>query len=194
MEIIEEWKTAVYHGEVYEGYEVSNLGRVKSLNYKRSGKAELLNLYEDKGSYLVVYLRKNGKTKKCYVHRLVAETFLENSEDKPCVNHKIEGDVGKTMNMVFFNKDGTIDKEKTTIEWVTYKENNDYGTRNERVSKTQTNGKQSKPVLQLSLNGHLIREWESTRECGRNGFIQQNVVKCCNGKQKTHKGFRFMYK
>lgn len=110
------------------------------------------------------------------------------------INHKIEGDEGKTMNMVIFNEDGTVNKEKTTIEWVTPKENNDYATRNERVSKTLTNGKTSKRVLQLSLSGDLIKEWESTNECGRNGFNQGLVCLCCQGKRKTHKGFKFMYK
>ena len=61
------------------------------------------------------------------------------------------------------------------------------------MEKTKTNGKCSKKVLQLSLSGELIREWPSTKECGRNGFDSSSVTKCCNGKQKTHKGFRFMY-
>ena len=190
------WRTAVCDGEIYEGlYKVSNWGRILSLNYRNTGKAKLRKPSENKkDGYFQVNLRKNGETKKCYVHRLVAETFLPNPENKPEVNHKIEGDEGKKINMVIFNEDGSVNKERSTIEWVTRKENNDYGTRNERVAKAMTNGKLSKPVLQFSLSGDLIREWPSTQECGRNGFIQQNVVNCCNGKQKTHKGFRFMYK
>ena len=188
------WRTAVYDGEIYEElYKVSNLGRILSLDYRRTGKAELMNPFEMPNGYFQVCLSKNGETKKCYVHRLIAETFLENPENKPCINHKIEGDEGKKINMVFFNEDGTVDEERTTIEWVTYKENNDYGTHNERMAKTKTNGKCSKKVLQLSLSGELIREWPSTKECGRNGFDSSSVTKCCNGKQKTHKGFRFMY-
>ena len=193
MEYIEQWKTAVYDGEPYEGFEVSNLGRIKSLNYHRTGKAELMTPVEGMDGYFQVNLRKNGESKTCRVHRLVAETFLPNLENKPCINHKIEGDEGKKINMVIFNKDGTIDKEKTTIEWATYKENNDYATRNERVSKAMTNGKLSKKVLQLSLSGELICEWPSVNECGRNGFSQSNVCDCCNGKRKTHKGFRWEY-
>ena len=185
----EQWKTAVYDGEPYEGFEVSNLGRILSLNYRNTGKPGLMNPVEGTNGYLVVHLRKNGESKTCRVHRLVAETFLPNPEGKPHVNHKIEGDEGKTMNFVFFNEDGTIDKERTTIEWVTPKENNDYGTRTERAGKAR-----SKKVLQLSLSGDLIREWESTKECGRNGFNQGLVCLCCQGKRKTHKGFRFMYK
>ena len=201
MTDIEVWKTAVYDGEVYEGlYKVSNLGRILSLNYKNTGKPGLMNPVEIPNGYFQVGLHKNGNTKMCYVHRLVAETFLPNPENKPYINHKIEGKKGKKINMVIFNEDGTVDKKRTTIEWVTPKENNDYGTRNERagkaISKAKkgiTNGKKSKKVLQFTLNGELIREWPSAAECGRNGFCQGAVADCCNGKRKTHKGFRWMY-
>ena len=190
MTDIEVWKTAVYDGEVYEGlYKVSNFGKILSLNYLNTGKAKLLKPFDNGRGYLQVVLSKNKKTKPCKVHRLVAQTFLPNPENKPCINHKIQGKKGKKINMVFFNEDGTIDKEKSTIEWVTYKENNDYGTRTERAAKAI-----SKPVLQLSLSGELIREWESAKEAGRNGFDSSAVTRCCQGKRKTHKGFRFMYK
>ena len=191
--MLEIWRTAVYDGEPYEGFEVSNWGRVKNLNYRNTGKERLVKTSEDKGGYFQVNLRKNGEYKTCKVHRLVAQTFLPNPENKPCINHKIEGEKGKKINMVIFNEYGTIDKERTTIEWATYEENNNYATRNERIAKANTNGKLSKRVLQLSLTGELIREWESTRECERNGFDHSNVTRCCNGKRKTHKGFRFMY-
>ena len=190
----EQWRTAVYDGEIYEGlYKVSNLGRILSLDYKHTGKPGLMTPGTDKDGYFQVNLCKNGESKTCRVHRLVAQTFIPNPENKPCINHKIEGDEGKKINIVIFNEDGTVDEERTTIEWVTYEENNNYGTHNERSAKARTNGKLSKRVLQLSLTGDLIREWESTSECGRNGFNKGRVSECCNGKQKTHKGFRFMF-
>ena len=193
--MLEIWRTAIYKGEIYEGlYKVSNLGRILSLNYHRSGRAELMNPGERKDGYLQVILRKNRKKKTCLVHRLIAETFLPNPNGKYCINHKIQGKEGKKINMVFFNKDGTIDKERTTIEWATYEENNNYGTRNERIAKAHTNGKKSKKVLQFTLDGELIREYPSIMECERNGFNRSSVCLCCRGKQKTHKGFRFMYK
>ena len=134
----EQWRTAVYDDEVYEGlYKVSNLGRILSLNYRNTGKAELLKPGKDTDGYFQVVLSKNRETKTCKVHRLVAQTFLPNPENKPCINHKIEGDEGKTMNMVIFNEDGTVDEEKSTIEWATYEENSNYATRNERISKAQ---------------------------------------------------------
>ena len=188
--MIEIWRTAIYDGEIYEGlYQVSNFGRVKSLITDKHRRKRLMKPSKDRGGYLKVCLSKNKEKKRCKVHRLVAQTFLPNPENKPCVNHKIEGDEGKTMNMVIFNEDGTIDEERTTIEWATYEENNNYGTRNERSAKTQ-----SKTVLQLSLTGELIREWKSTHECGRNGFNRGNVCQCCNNKRNSHKGYIWKYK
>ena len=178
--IKEIWKTAVYDGELYEGlYKVSNWGRILSLDYRHTGKPGLMNPGENTDGYLRVNLHKNGETNLCYVHRLIAETFLPNPENKPEVNHI---DEDKTNNRV------------ENLEWKNHRDNCNHGTRNERIGKTSTNGKLSKKVLQLSLSGELIREWESTQECGRNGFNQGAVAACCRGEQKTHKGFRFMYK
>lgn len=191
MTDIEIWKTAVYDGEIYEElYKVSNWGKILSLNYKNTGKSELMTPSDNGKGYLQVELSKNGKTKTCYVHRLVAETFLPNPENKPQVNHK---DEDKTNNFVFLNEDGTVNKEKSNLEWKSPKDNCNHGTRNERISKALTNGIRSKKVLQLSLSGELIREWESTQECGRNGFNQGAVWRCCNGKKPQYKGFRWEY-
>ena len=195
MTDIEIWKTAIYDGILYEGlYKVSNLGKILSLNYQNTGKAELMNPVEDTNGYFTVQLSKNKERKTCYVHRLIAEAFLDNPEGKPQVNHKIEGEKGKKINMVIFNTDGSIDKERTTIEWCTPKENNDYGTRTERIAKANTNGKCSKKVLQFSKSGEFIREWPSIHECGRNGFDSSSVCKCCNGKLPHYKGYIWKYK
>ena len=193
--MLEIWKTAIYDGEIYEElYKVSNLGRILSLNYKNTGKPELMNPSDNGQGYSVVRLSKNRETKLCYVHRLVAETFLPNPEGKPCINHKIQGKKGKKINMVIFNEDGSVNKERTTIEWVTYEENNNYGTHNERISKAMTNGKLSKKVLQFTLDDEFVREWPSASECGRNGFNQGHVSACCRGEEKTYKGFKWCYK
>ena len=186
MKYIEQWRTAVYDGIVYEGlYKVSNLGRILSLNYRNTGKPGLMNPGERKDGYSQVGFWKNGEYKMCFVHRLVAETFLENPENLPEVNHI---DEDKTNNFVFLNEDGTVNKEKSNLEWKSHKDNINHGTRNERIAKAL-----SKPVLQLSLSGDLIREWESAKEAGRNGFNQGNVWACCNGKLPHYKGFLWMY-
>ena len=140
MTDIEIWKTAVYDGEPYEGlYKVSNFGRILSLDYNHTGKPELMNPSTNTGGYLVVHLSKNREYKICRVHRLVAETFIPNPLNKPYINHKIEGDEGKKINIVYINEDGSIDEEKSTIEWCTAKENSNYGTINQRISDAQIN-------------------------------------------------------
>lgn len=174
-EIIEEWRTAVYDGEIYEGlYQVSNWGRIMSLNYRNTGKAELMNPGTNTDGYFKVNLRKNGKRKMCYVHRLIAQTFIPNPENKSEVNHI---DEDKTNNRV------------DNLEWKWHKDNINHGTHNERSAKAR-----SKTVLQFSLTGEFIREWESTMECGRNGFNQGAVAACCRGELKQYKGFLWMYK
>lgn len=183
------WRTPIYKGIIYENFKVSNLGRILSLNYRRTGRAELMTPCEDKDGYLQVGLSKNGKSDTCKVHRLVAETFLSTPDNLPCINHKIQGDEGKKINIVYINEDGTVDEEKSTIEWCTHEYNNTYGTRIERVAKAQ-----SKPVLQFSKTGEFIREWPSTQECGRNGFNQGNICECCNGKRKSAHGYIWKYK
>ena len=188
MEYIEEWKDI----KDYEGlYQVSNWGKILSLNYRNTGKPRLMTPVEDTDGYFTVQLWKNEKPKTCKVHRLVAQTFIPNPDNLPQVNHK---DEDKTNNFVFLNKDGSVDKEKSNLEWKSPKENSNHGTRTERIAKANTNGIRSKPVLQLSLSGELIREWPSIGECSRNGFSKGNVWACCNGKKPQYKGFRWEYK
>ena len=188
--MLEIWRTVIAKGETYDNYQVSNLGRLMSLNYNGTGKPGLMEPANVNG-YLQVQLWKNRKGKLCKVHRLVAEAFLDNTENLPQVNHK---DEDKTNNFVFLNEDGSVDKEKSNLEWNTPKENSNHGTRTKRVAKANTNGIRSKPVLQLSLSGELIREWPSIGECGRNGFSKGNVWACCNGKKPQYKGFLWIYK
>ena len=172
----EYWKPVVG----YEGlYEVSNWGRVKSLNYNHTGKGKILKQQQSMDGYYSVGLSKNGILKRYYVHRLVAEAFLPNSDNLPLINHK---DENKTNNNV------------DNLEWCDAKYNCNYGTRTERLSKSQINGKRSKIVLQYDLNGNFIKEWKSTAECGRNGYNHKCISKCCRGKLKTYKGFLWKYK
>ena len=189
--INEIWRTPIYDGESYEGYKVSNLGKILSLNYNHTGKPDLMNPSDNGRGYLVVHLRKNGESKTCKVHRLVAETFLPNPENLPEVNHK---DENKKNNFVFLNEDGTVNKKKSNLEWKNHIDNCNHGTRNERVAKANTNGKCSKKVLQLSLTGELIYEYPSTRECERNGFNHGAVAACCRGEKPQYKGFIWKYK
>ena len=172
----------------YEGlYQASNLGRMRSLDRwvkSKSGsvrlcKGKILKLCTDKYGYLNVSLYKNNKVKTYLVHRIIAETFLPNTDNLPCVNHKDENPLNNVV---------------SNLEWCTYSYNNSYGTRLERVRDKQINGKKSKPVLQYDLEGNFIREWPSTMECERNGYQNTGISHCCLGKLKTYKGFIWEYK
>ena len=172
----------------YEGlYQVSNLSRVRSLErwemlkngYSRSRKGRILKTHIDKYGYERVMLYKDGKQKLKQVHRLVAEAFIPNPDNLPCVNHKDENPLNNVV---------------SNLEWCTYKYNINYGTAIERRSEKMTNGKLSKKVFQYDLEGNFIREWESVHEAGRNGFNQAHIIDCCKGKYKQHKGFIWTYK
>ena len=161
----EYWKPVVG----YEGhYQVSNFGRVKSIKF---GKEIILKQHIRRG-YYSVNLSKNGIAKRYSVHRLVAEAFLPNPDNLPQINHKDENKSNNNIN---------------NLEWCDSEYNNNYGTRNKRVSEKMTNGKLSKPVLQYDLEGNLIREWASACECGRNEFDTGAVNACCNNKYKFEK-------
>ena len=178
----------------FERFELSNLGKVKNTNWYNTGKVVITEGSPDSNDYNRLSINIGKKTKTFKIHRLVAEYYLPNPLNLPCINHKIEGPEGKKMNRVIFNEDMTINYDLTTIEWCDHKYNNNYGTHNERIGKTNTNGKCSKPVLQFTLDGEFVREWPSANECGRNGFHQGHVSACCRGEKKSHKGFVWKYK
>ena len=157
----------------YEGlYEVSNSGRVKSIRF---GKERILKLGTDRYGYLYVILAKNNKQKTFRIHRLVAEAFIPNPDNLPMINHR---DENKSNNNV------------ENLEWCDNKYNSNFGTRNERISK-----RHSKPVLQYTLDGKFVREWESAMDAEREGgFIPTCIGMCCKGKLKKHHNFIWLYK
>ena len=171
--------------EGYEGlYQVSNLGRVKSLKDNRGNYREkILKQLKDKDGYLYVNLYKNRKMKGCKVHRLVAQTFIHN----PNINH--------------YTQINHIDEIKSNncienLEWCTCNYNVNYGTRTERMSKSNTNNiKRSKPVIGINkINGYIC-EFPSTHEVERvMGIAQADISRCCNGKQKSAGGYKWFYK
>lgn len=110
---MEHWKNV----EGYDGlYQVSNLGRIKTK--KGLIRKQTLN----KNGYLYVNLCKNGKIKNIPVHRLVAIAFVEHYENGLTVNHKNEK---KT------------DNRADNLEWITLRDNLNYGTHNERVRQSR---------------------------------------------------------
>ena len=174
---METWKAI----DGYEGlYQVSNLGRVKSLNYNHTGTERILMSRKNRGGYLYVNLHKDGHRKTITVHRLVATAFISNPHNLETINHK---DEVKTNNTV------------GNLEWMSLKDNNNYGTRNKRLSETQINDpNKSKAVQMLDRQGNLLATFPSTHEAERaTGIYHGHISKCCLGKYKSAGGYIWRY-
>lgn len=164
-------------------YKISNNGDCFSYFLNRCLKSRITK----NSGYLIVNLKINKKQYTYYVHRLVAEAFLEIPKELRHlkgtrylqVNHKDENKLNNNVN---------------NLEWCSAKYNSNYGTRIERAAEKNTNGKRSKKVYQYTLDGQFVREWESTREAGRNGYDQGHVAACCRGELKQYKGYIWRYK
>lgn len=176
----------------YEGlYQISSMGRVKSLNYGRTGKEGILKQRITKNGYLYVTFYKEGKEKNFYIHRLVATAFIPNLENLLEVNHK---DENKQNNCV------------DNLEFCIHQYNVNYGTRNERHSKSLKGRKlpqeqiekrikkSQKPILQLTKDGEFIKKWLSIKQASIELKISNgNISRCCQSQLKTYKGFKWGY-
>ena len=168
---MEEWKDI----QGFEGkYMVSNLGRVKSLNYRNTGKEGIMKGVADKYGYLLVQLYKDGKIKRCLVHRLVATAFLENPEGYTEVNHLDENKQNNCMD---------------NLEYCSRSYNLTYNDRAKKIGK-----KLSKPVFSVDKESGLIMWWQSAIEASRQTSIaQSHICDCCNGKRKSAGGHIWFY-
>ena len=165
----------------YEGlYEVSDIGRVKSLNYNHTGTERILRSRKNRGGYLYVNLHKDGQRKTITVHRRVATAFSSNPSNLETIKHK---DEDKTNNTV------------SNLEWMSLKDNINYGTHNKRASETQINDKnKSKSVQMFDRQGNLLAAFPSTHEANRKtGIHHGSISKCCNGKLKSVGGYIWRY-
>lgn len=177
--------------EGYPNYQVSSEGRVKSLNYNRTGKEKILKSRKKRNGYLEVTLCKDGKPKTFTVHRLVVQAFILNPENKPCIDH--------------INTDCT-DNRVENLRWVTQKENcnnpltikkrrlANIGNKNPMYGKCGKLNHKSKPILQFTLDGKLVRKWDNAMDVQRElGFNHRNISKCCRGERKTASNYIWCY-
>lgn len=162
----------------YEGkYQVSNLGRVKSLARYRKNNGNSQTFQEERilkqsinnCGYCIVELSFEGKRKRYSVHRLVANAFVKNDEGKEQVNHKDE------------NKQNNY---ADNLEWCTCKENTNYGSHNKRMAITKGTA-----VVRIDENGNC-KEFYGISEAARQNKIPQSCIsECLSGKTKKAGGY-----
>lgn len=158
----------------FEDYQITDDGRVWSKITNR-----WLKPSKDGFGYLKVLLVKNKIPITKKIHRLIAEAFLPNPDNKSEIDH-INGD----------NQDNRI----CNLRWCTHLENINNPIRIERNHNSQINNKKkSYKVGQYTLDGKLIKIFPSVGECNRNGFNKGHVASCCRGELEYHKGYIWKY-
>lgn len=150
-------------------YEISNTGQVRSL-CGRYGKLNTLKQGVGSRGYLLVTLCNHGKQKSVNVHRLVADAFIPNPDNLPCVNHK---DENKTNNNV------------SNLEWCSFFYNNTYGNR-----LTKSALKRSIPVRCIETGKIYSSAYAAQRATN---VRQSGICSCCHGKRNTAGGFHWEF-
>lgn len=180
------WKTIPIKG--YEGYKVSNTGKVRSdiIRSRWGGfrkRKHPLELKQDitHDGYCRVTLNAGNISKHFAVHRLVALAFIPNPSNLPEINHKDED---------------TRNNHVDNLEWCSRKYNANFGTLPQREKSWSTNHpSKSKPVIQLSVNGDFIAEFPSINEAVRQTSVsERGIGRCCMGKAATSGGYKWKYK
>lgn len=161
----------------FPDYEISNLGRVCSFKWKYP---KILKPYKNRYGYLTITLCHDGKMVTKKVHRLVAEAFVPNPENKPEVNHIDE------------DKENNVAEN---LEWVTRRENVNHGTGIKRSAEALLNRKDlSKPVVQYTSDGVFMDLYSSLAEAERiTGINKSHICQVCRGKRKTAGGYLWLY-
>lgn len=169
--------------EGYEGsYKVSNMGRVRSIPHETPygirGIDHILPQYGNGHGYMAVDLWKRNKSKRCYVHRLVASAFIPNPGNYPQVNHKNED---KSNNNV------------SNLEWCTCNYNNNYNNLRKRVRQIYRSNGNCRAIDLYTKDGKFLKTYESASDVIKDGFVRRAVYNVCTHKNRTHKGFVFCF-
>ena len=168
----EVWKDITDYENLYQ---VSNLGRVRSLDrtvYNNGGeelrKGKILTGGKTgrNSKYQYVVLSKDGKVTNKYIHRLVAEAFIPNPENKPTVDH--------------LNRD-TNNNTLVNLRWATY---------DEQVANRNNKNIQNRKAINIEYNGEVI-SFNSQTECAKYFNITKNRVnELFKGKRIEYKGIK----
>ena len=166
--MVEIWKAVPGYVGMYQ---VSNLGAVKRLF--KNGKEHMLSGRKDKDGYIEVILSKNQTKKFCRVHRLVAEAFIPNADDKPMVNHKDKN---------------VQNNAASNLEWVTASENTVHGYLTGRNTHNTA-------VEQYTKDMKYIATWDKVRDAASALKVSySNISACCAGRLKSSGGYVWRYK
>lgn len=174
------WKPVVG----YEGlYEVSNLGRVRSVERTVKGVdgkvsrriSVVLSCYKNDRGYCLVGLCRNNRSKCFRLHRLVAMAFIPNPDNLPEVNHKDENKLNNRVD---------------NLEWCTRGYNVRYGTAKYRIGKASW-----VPVVSIDKNGNETLYESMTAAAKITGIRDSSIGQCCSnyGNHKTAGGLRWRY-
>ena len=181
----EEWRDIVIekNGVIYDYtglYQVSNLGQVRSLNYRGHGSTKIMKPSKNSDGYEVVQLYKNKKYTQFQVHRLVATMFIDNPNNLPVVNHL---DEVKTNNCV------------DNLEWCTIAHNVRYstlGTKRTQEAKSKM-GKQRMKKVRCVETGDIFNSIKDANLwCGLSTY-SSSISNCCKNSTKTAGGYHWQY-
>ena len=166
----------------YEGsYQVSNLGRVRSLRtLDKQGHFKILSIQNMSRGYQFVRLGKKTKM----VHRLVAEAFIPNTDNLPDVKHLDED----LSNNIVYN-----------LKWTSHSSAILYGNHYKRIRerpKKLCSDIWERPILQLSRSGKVIKRYDSVVSANRSlrrAEHSYGIIACLNGRVKTSGGYVWRY-
>lgn len=164
--------------EEFEGlYQVSNLGNVRSLNYRRT-KGKIKNLIPKKNNSgrLWVELRNEKGKKNFLIHRLVGNAFIPNPNNLPQINHIDENPLNNCVN---------------NLEWCTGEYNIKYSLRLHPKRKKIT---QTRKIIQRDKNGCIIRVWDNAHSIFLETRMSDwSIAECCRGNRHTAYGYTWQY-